>query len=146
VGTPKTCTPSGPCRASSCNPANGDCEETIVPVGTACDPTDSCQVGGQCNDAGECVGAAVPDGTPCQDTSCAAGIEGRCVTGSCSCNDAAPVDLGFDAGHEEAHAGCALGGRPSSSSALFILVVAVGVLGLRRRLGALAKRRNTGLP
>lgn len=69
------CTPSAPCRVSTCDPATGTCVEREMD-GLACDDGLACTTDDACMD-GVCMGGTpAPDGTLC-------GVCGACVGGAC---------------------------------------------------------------
>ncbi len=55
----------GPCQATQCDPATGQCAQAVVPDGTPCDDGDACTTGDQCVN-GSCVGGTSECSNGCQ--------------------------------------------------------------------------------
>ena len=72
AGTAVTCPPADGCVVSTCDPASGQCQTTVLADGAACSDGDACTSGETCT-SGACVGGAPQ---PCQP-------EGPCTTPSC---------------------------------------------------------------
>jgi len=82
VGQPVDCSGQNTaCGTASCNPANGQCELALAPVGTVCGGG-AC-AGSVCDASGACVaGTPLPEGTAC-NASPSCQTDGICVAGGC---------------------------------------------------------------
>ncbi len=141
VGTRKQCAPSGPCRISDCDPASGNCVETIAPAGASCDATGSCLQNATCDATGACKGDPVLDGTPCDKSGCTASAS--CVSGTCECLDCPDFSVephaggGADLGAQVSPpdgGGCELARSAGGGAGTSLLaMLALAMLVLRRR-------------
>jgi hypothetical protein len=77
-GTPKNCDDGNHCTTDSCDPATGNCVNTLTP-GANCDDGNPCTVNDTCNASGQCEGTPIncDDGDPCTDDFCDG--TGNCV-------------------------------------------------------------------
>lgn len=96
-----TCAAAGPCRASVCEPATGECAAVLLADDTACDDNNPCTSGDRCS-AGACAGTT--GGCPCAGDSDCGGFVGagydfcqgplRCIAGACTSDAALAVKCG----------------------------------------------------
>ena len=81
-----------PCVPLKCDPADGLCKATPIPVGGACDPGDPCTVLNKCDAAGECHGLPSANACPCTTLEdCLEFDDGNLCNGLYECNGSACV-------------------------------------------------------